>query len=293
MTTLQKSVSTHGIGLHHGLPVKVTLHPAAAGSGITFVRTDVPAGEGEFALTPDGAGAALVQPSPLHTLLKNKHGTTLATIEHLMAAFAGLAVTDVRIELDGPEVPILDGSALPWVNLIDQAGRTEPDANTRYWRVTDPLRETGEARLLEALPDGAPAATGMEILWKLEVHVHFPHPAIGSQSWKGVLDEATFRQEIAPARTFIEEDHLKAAQAAGLVKGASLAGGVLFNSQGGVTNPEGLRFADEPVRHKVLDALGDLYVGARVIRARFHLTAPGHAPTGALLRQVLAQNATV
>jgi UDP-3-O-[3-hydroxymyristoyl] N-acetylglucosamine deacetylase len=117
--------------------------------------------------------------------------------------------------------------------------------------------------------------------------VDFPHPKIGRQQWRGVVDEAVFRAEIAPARTFVLEEDIAAAQAAGLAKGGSLANAVVFGKNGQVLNPEGLRFADEPVRHKVLDAVGDLFLAARPVAGKFYLTLPGHTANNALLRKLL------
>lgn len=269
--TVGGAVKTAGIGVHSGEMARVVLRPAEAGQGIVFVRTD--AGNARFALVPE-----MVQAMPMCTLLKNGDGVTLSTVEHLMAAFAGLGVTDVTVEVEGPEVPILDGSALPWVGLIDAAGRVRLEGAVAPLVVRDEIVQEENGRRLAVAPAD---------VWALDVSIGFAHPAIGAQRFGGVVTEDWFRREIAPARTFIIEKDLKVAQAHGMAKGAALEGGVLFLDDGTVANPEGLRFPDEPVRHKVLDAMGDLYVAGRPLRGRFDLTAPGHAANNRLLRGLL------
>ena len=270
--TLGKAVEASGIGVHSGAMARVVLRPAEAGHGIVFVRDD--AGKARFDLHPD-----MVQAMPMCTLLKNHEDVTLSTVEHLMAAFAGLGVTDALVEVEGPELPILDGSALPWVELIDNAGRVPLHGTVAPLVVKDALLQEDKGRRLSAVPAD---------VWSVAVEIDFPHPAIGAQSFGGVVTEAWFRREIAPARTFIVEKDLKVAQAYGMAKGAALDGGVLFLDDGRVANSEGLRFPDEPVRHKVLDAMGDLYVAGRPLRGRFDRTAPGHAANNRLLRALLA-----
>lgn len=271
--TLAKDVSIKGIGLHSGVGAEVVLRPSLAGGGVVLRRGDVTGGE--FVVE-----AGMVQVSPLCTLLENARGVTLSTVEHLLSALHGLRVDSVIVDIHGPEVPILDGSALPWVELIDQAGRVELEAERNWLKVEKPVVLDAEGRVLLATPD---ARLGM----RAECVIDFPHPMIGRQVWKGVLDEATFRREIAPARTFVQEKDIAAAQAAGLAKGGSLENAVVFGSDGGVLNKEGLRFADEPVRHKVLDLLGDLYMEGRCVSGAFSVTAPGHVANNMLLRKLV------
>lgn len=270
--TLKKVVSTKGIGLHTGVAVEVVLRPAEEGSGVVVRRTDM---DVEYRLVPD-----LVKASPLCTLLENGDGVTLSTVEHLMSALHALGVDNVEVEVSGPEVPILDGSALPWVELIDEAGRVAQE-DPRWWLKvarTVTLDEGGRVLMAEADARG-----GMRI----ECTVDFPHPLIGRQEWKGVIDEETYRREIAPARTFVMEKDVEAAQKAGLIKGGSLANAVVYGEDGTVKNPEGLRFKDEAVRHKILDVIGDLYMAARPVCGRFTLTAPGHTANNKLLRKIM------
>lgn len=269
--TLAKEVSISGIGLHSGVGTEVVLRPHAAG-GLVFRKNGV----------DYSARADMVQMSPLCTLVQLDDGVTLSTVEHLLSALHGLRVDGVVVEINGPEVPILDGSAVQWVELIDKAGRMEVHGTERNWlRVAKPVVADMEGRVLLANPD---ARFGMRV----ECNIDFPHPAIGRQVWKGVVDEEVFRREIAPARTFVQEKDIAAAQAAGLAKGGSLENAVVFGESGGVLNKEGLRFADEPVRHKVLDLIGDVYMQGRCVSGAFAVTAPGHVANNQLLRKIIA-----
>lgn len=276
--TLAKDVSIKGVGLHSGIGTEVVLRPnvyqGVNGGGVVLRRGD--AVGGEFRIE-----ASMVQKSPLCTLLHNAQGTTLSTVEHLLSALHGLRVDSVIVEISGPEVPILDGSALPWVELIDQAGRVELETPRNWLKVEKPVVLDAEGRVLLATPD---ARLGMRV----ECTIDFPHPMIGKQEWRGMVDEATFRREIAPARTFVQEKDIAAAQAAGLAKGGSLENAVVFGTDGTVLNKEGLRFADEPVRHKVLDLIGDIYMEGRCVVGAFAVTAPGHVANNELLRKIVA-----
>jgi UDP-3-O-[3-hydroxymyristoyl] N-acetylglucosamine deacetylase len=267
--TLAREVSIVGIGLHSGIDAEVVLRPNPDGGVI--VRKD-----GEvFALRAD-----MVMKSPLCTLVDLRDGITISTVEHLLSALHGLRVDSVIIDIDGPEVPILDGSALPWVELIDNAGRNEIAVNRDWLKVARTVVADMEGRVLMANPD---ARLGMRV----ECNIDFPHPAIGRQVWKGIVDEAVYRKDIAPARTFVQEKDIAAAQAAGLAKGGSLDNAVVFGENGGVLNKDGLRFADEPVRHKVLDLIGDVFMQGRCVAGAFAVTAPGHVANNQLLRQIL------
>lgn len=275
--TLAKDVRISGVGLHSGVGAEVVLRPNVAGGGVVLRRADVTGGE--FRIVPD-----MVLKSPLCTLLENQSGVTLSTVEHLLSALHGLRVDSVIVEINGPEVPILDGSALPWVELIDEAGRVELQAERHWLKVEKPVVEDAEGRVLLANPD---PRLGMRV----ECTVDFPHPMIGRQEWRGIVDEATFRREIAPARTFVQEKDIAAAQKVGLAKGGSLDNAVVFGSDGTVLNKEGLRFKDEPVRHKVLDLMGDLYMAGRCVSGNFSVTLPGHVANNNLLRKVMLATA--
>lgn len=268
--TLGKEVSLSGVGLHSGAQAKVILRPGKVNSGVVF---KVPGSE--FKLAVDGTKGMVMS-----TRVEDARGNGVATVEHLMSALHALGVDNVVIEVDGPEVPILDGSALPWVELIDAAGRVELEKERNWLKVEKMVVWEGEGRILAAEPE--PRAG----LW-MECHVEFAHPVIGKQSWRGRVDEDVYRREIAPARTFVMEKDIEAARAAGLIKGGSLDCAVVYGEDGTVKNPEGLRFKDEAVRHKVLDAVGDLFMDGRLVWGKFALTAPGHSGNNQLLRKLV------
>ena len=213
-------------------------------------------------------------------MLENSHGTTIGTVEHLLSALHGLRVDNLLVEIDGPEVPILDGSALPWVELIDKAEREELSAPRQWLKIERTVRHEDAGRVMLAEPDARAAL-------RIECHVEYPHPAVGRQTWRGVIDEVTYRSQIAPARTFVLEKDIAAAQAAGLIKGGGLHNAVVFGEDGQVQNPEGLRFPNEPVRHKVLDAVGDMFTAGQCLRGKLTLNAPGHTANNMLLRRLL------
>jgi UDP-3-O-[3-hydroxymyristoyl] N-acetylglucosamine deacetylase len=270
--TLTTPVEQAGIGLHSGQETLVRLLPrATAGIEITINGQPLP-------LHP-----AHVRPTPLCTTLAAGN-VTLSTPEHLFAALHGLGVFAVKIEVTGaPEIPILDGSAQPWVALIDAAGRTPLATMPLPLKVRRPLTYRQAERVLSATPPPDGELT-------IACTIDFPHPLIGRQSWAGVMNEDIFRSQIAPARSFALQAEVEAAQAAGLLRGATLASGVLFMADGTVANPEGLRFPDEPVRHKVLDFLGDSFLTGRSLIGQFTLVATGHSANNQLLQQLLAQS---
>jgi UDP-3-O-[3-hydroxymyristoyl] N-acetylglucosamine deacetylase len=271
MYTLAKSLELSGVGLHSGEEALVRLSPRAK-AGIEIWVNGQP-----LTLSPHN-----MRPTPLRTTL-HAGEVELATPEHLFAALHGLSILGVKVEIEGhPEVPILDGSALPWVAAIDAAGRTELVTPPTPLKVYKPCTYSAEGRVLLAMPR---PLGGLEV----ECTVDFPSRVIGRQHWHGVMTEDVFRTEIAPARSFAMQADVEAAMAAGLLKGASLASGVLLTREETIANPEGLRFPDEPVRHKVLDFIGDSFLAGRPVQGSFSLTAPGHTANIRLLQQVYAQ----
>ena len=276
--TLAKPVQLAGVGVHTGQECLIRLIPRKT-PGIELTVNGSP-------LT---LGPTFMRPTPLCTLLQSEDKkTTLSTPEHLLAALHGLNIFGLKIEAEGPvgqvEVPILDGSALPWVAAIDTVGREPLSRLPEPLKVQQPVSHFAEGRVLQAEPR---LMGGLQV----ECTIEFPHPAIGRQTLNVVVTEEVFRSQIAPARSFAMEADVHAAMKAGMLKGASLKGGVLFGANGQVVNPEGLRFPDEPVRHKILDFIGDSFLCARPVQGRFTLTAPGHTANNALLRQLVAQEA--
>jgi UDP-3-O-[3-hydroxymyristoyl] N-acetylglucosamine deacetylase len=273
-STLRTAVAIEGVGIHSGEEVRLGLHPAAPDTGIVFRRSDLPAGVGMIRARFDR-----VVDTRLCTLLRNDDGAHVATVEHLLAALAASGIDNLLVELDGPEVPILDGSAAPWMALIEAAGRRVQEAPRRVIRVLRPVQvHAGEAWVTLL-----PAADT-----RYSVAIDFPHPAIGRQQIEFRLTRAGFRRHVAAARTFGFVSDIARLQAQGLARGGSLENAIVVG-ESGVLNVSGLRFADEFVRHKLLDLIGDLYLAGAPILGQVVAHRPGHALNNALLHALFAQ----
>jgi UDP-3-O-[3-hydroxymyristoyl] N-acetylglucosamine deacetylase len=265
-----------GVGVHSGERVRLSIRPAPAGHGIVFVRTDVTDRDNRVAVS----GEAVVE-SRLNTVIGNAAGVTVATIEHLMAALAALGVDNAVVEMDGREVPILDGSALPFVQLLDRAGFRAQGTPRRYIEVLEPI----------SVQMGMASATLTPCdRYEMFFEIDFATPVIGRQSVDFVVDEATFRSEIAMARTFGFAHEVEQLRAMGLARGGSLENAVVIDGDR-MLNPEGLRIEREFVRHKALDAIGDLYVLGAPLLARYEGRRGGHAVNNLLVRELLARPA--
>jgi UDP-3-O-[3-hydroxymyristoyl] N-acetylglucosamine deacetylase len=271
--TLARTITLGGTGLHSGKAATVTLHPAPADHGLTFYRTDLSAPDNVIPVSPE----FWVEAS-LCTVLANPAGASVGTIEHLLAALHGCGVHNLRIDIDGPEVPILDGSAAPFVARILQAGLKACDAPLQVLRVLRPVTVTQGAARASLFPSDV-----LEVAFQID----FADRAIGTQSHDLRMSNGTFLKELSDCRTFCMRADVEAMQARGLALGGSLENALVFD-QGELLSPGGLRRADEPVRHKMLDAMGDLYVAGRPIIGRYEGVRAGHALTGRLLREVLA-----
>lgn len=273
-TTLAAPARLAGVGIHNGLPVNLAILPAPPDSGISFVRTDI---GGDAAAVP--ALADRVCDTRLATVIGNEAGTTVSTVEHLMAAFAGLGVDNARVELDGPEMPILDGSAADFVAAIDAAGRAEQDAPRRWVEILEPIQVDGPGKRAALVPADK---------FELAVEIVFDAPAIGRQTFELAVDPTSFRAEIAPARTFGFIAEVEQLRAMGLGRGASLENTIVVDGAR-VLNPETLRRPDDFVRHKALDALGDLALAGHPILGRYEASCSGHALNNALVRALMAR----
>ncbi len=265
-----------GIGVHSGSHVRMVLSPAPVDTGIVFVRTDVRNGV-DNAIR---AHADSVSETRNCTTLANKAGVEIATVEHLMSACAGLGVDNMIVEVDGPEVPILDGSSAPFVQVLLNAGLKEQHAPQRYIRILEPIEVRMGAKSAALLPSSA--FEGLD----LDVTIRFADAAIGVQRRTVQLSAETFLADIADARTFGFMSDVDAMRAAGLGRGASMDNTLVVDA-GRVMNPEGLRFDDEFVRHKLLDAVGDLSLAGAPICGRFVADQPGHALNARLVRALL------
>ncbi len=269
--TLARPVTCRGVGVHSARPVRLTLLPAPPDTGIVFVRTDV---TGRPAVP---ARAAHVVGTTLATTL-GRNGVEVSTVEHLLAALHGLGIENAVAELDGPEVPIMDGSAAPFVRLLEAAGRVGLDALRRTLVVDHPVRVHDGDREIAVEP-----ADHLEIAYEID----FDHPAVRPQSLALAVDPERFAAELAPARTFGFLAEVEALKARGLARGGSLENAVVIG-QDRVLNPEGLRFPDEFVRHKALDLVGDLALLGFPLRGRVSVTRGGHHLHTQLVAALLA-----
>jgi len=270
--TLARDIAAEGTALHAGKTVRMTLKPAAAGQGIVFRRTDlnrdIPARYDNVAETRLGT-------------VISKDGASVGVIEHLMAAVAGAEVDDLIVELDGPEPPILDGDALSYLKLIESAGVASNAGAREAIKVLKPVTvQSGEARATLHPADA----------YGFDFEIVFPSPVIGRQSCHWPFSPQGFRAEIAPARTFGFLHELDALNKAGLGRGASLENTLAIDGDR-VVNASLMRFPDEFVRHKILDALGDLALAGAPLVARFEGVRSGHALNNALLRALFADSA--
>ncbi|HET6520147.1 MAG TPA: UDP-3-O-acyl-N-acetylglucosamine deacetylase [Geminicoccaceae bacterium] len=279
--TLRNPIGCVGTGLHTGAKVALTLHPAEPGTGIRFLRYD------RAGAAPVPARFDAVSDTMMSTTLADRTGGKVATVEHIMAALAACEVDNALIEVGGPEVPIMDGSAQPFVFLIECAGRIEQDRPRRFIEILKPVTVTrGDkiARLEPAVDVGEPGGEGgLEI----DFTIRFDHPLIRSQSLRFAFTPDRFKAEIAKARTFGFAEQVEDLWARGLALGGSLKNAVVV-SRDRVLNEEGLRFEDEFVRHKVLDCVGDLYLAGAPLIGRYTGYCAGHAMNNELLRALFA-----
>jgi UDP-3-O-[3-hydroxymyristoyl] N-acetylglucosamine deacetylase len=271
-TTLAATCRIAGVGIHGGHPVTLTLAPAPSDSGVMFVRTDV------AARTPIQARSDKVRDTRLATVI-GEGGVTVSTVEHLMAALFGLGVDNALVELDGPETPIGDGSAADFVAAISAVGLARQDAPRRYLEVLEPIEVTQPGKRAALVP-----ASRFEI----SVEIIFDSPAIGRQRLELAVDPTSFRAEIAGARTFGFFAEVEQLRAMGLGRGASLENTIVVDGDH-VLNPAKLSRPDDFVRHKALDALGDLALIGHPLLGRYEASCGGHALNHALVTAVLAR----
>jgi len=249
----------------------MSLHPAAADTGIVFRRVDANGAEIR-------ANWRNIVDSTLCTTLGGEGGLKIATVEHLMAAFAGLEVDNALVEIDGPEVPVMDGSAAPFVFLIECAGLVEQAAARRAIKVLKPISVGSKGNSAALVP-----ADELQLSFAID----FASSAINRQELSFCLDAESFKHDISRARTFGFLDEVNRMQAAGLARGGSLDNAIVISGDQ-VLNKEGLRYGDEFVRHKVLDALGDLYLAGGPILGHFHGVRSGHATNRQLIEALFA-----
>ncbi|MBQ4890027.1 MULTISPECIES: UDP-3-O-acyl-N-acetylglucosamine deacetylase [Shewanella] len=273
--TVQKMVKSTGVGLHSGNKVTLCIMPAPVNTGIVLRRTD---------LTPAveiPAKANLVRETTMCTALVNDEGVRISTIEHLFAALAGLGIDNAVIEVDAPEIPIMDGSASPFVFLLQSAGIKEQAAAKKYIKINQTIRVEDGDKWAELKP-----FKGFRVDFKID----FNHPEISRSQQHMVMDFSTsaFVKDISRARTFGFMQDIEYLRANNLALGGSMENAVVLDEYR-VLNPDGLRYEDEFVKHKILDAFGDLYVAGHAIVGEFCAYKTGHALNNQLVRALLAQ----
>jgi len=271
--TIAEKVSCTGIGLHSGAPTQLTLHPARAGAGVVFVRTDL--------ATPVEIPARSNQVSSTALATTLGHGdASVGTVEHLMAALYGLGIDNVRVEVDGPELPVMDGSSAPFVYLVRSAGVFQQRARRRVLRIRKPVEVVDGDRSIRIEP-----ARDFRVTYAVD----FQHPAIRRQQLElAPLDAERFEREISAARTFGFLREVEALWQAGFARGGSLANTVVLDDEQ-VVNAEGLRWSDEFVRHKLLDCVGDFSLLGMPILGHIITRKSGHAFNHAFLERFFQQ----
>lgn len=271
--TVAAEVSCVGVSLHSGDMVNMVIRPAGPNTGIVFVRKDIESSHNVVAATFDA-----VRETTLGTTIANAHGVSISTIEHLMAAIWGAGIDNARIEMDGPEVPIMDGSSEPFTFLLECAGRVQQRATRRVVQVLKEIRVEEGASVAVVKPSDD---------FVLEVEIAFNHPLIATQKARYDFSETTFKQSLARARTFGFERDVEKMRSMGLALGGSLHNAIVIGEDE-ILNEGGLRYADEFVRHKALDCVGDYFLAGAMLQAEVITRRPGHGINNKLLRAVFA-----
>ncbi|MEE9586548.1 MAG: UDP-3-O-acyl-N-acetylglucosamine deacetylase [Hyphomicrobiaceae bacterium] len=272
-TTLASEVVLTGTGVHSGAPVSITLHPADADTGIRFIIMD-----GDEIKADIAADYRSVENVTLCTVLGDGNGGTVSTVEHLLAAFRGLSVDNATVEIDNAEVPIMDGSAAPFVDAIDEAGICELHEPRRFIKVLKPIRVEDGDCWGELLPHSG---------FHVDVEINFDTPFIGRQRRSMEMNPGAFRAELSKARTFGFMKDVERLWAIGRALGASLENTVALGEDR-IINPEGLRYEDEFVRHKMLDAVGDMALAGSPMLCAYRSRRGGHRLNSLMLNALFA-----
>ncbi len=269
--TIQTPVEVAGVGLHHGAPVRLRITPAPADTGIVFIRTDLDNTEVK-------ANWQFVKRVSYATSLMHPKGIFISTTEHLLSVLYSMGIDNAYLELDNLELPILDGSGMPFVNLIRKAGTQECRRLRRYLKIVKPITVEANGKSVSILPCDS---------FELQCRNFFDHPMVGEQSLELTVTPETYASQIAPARTFGFEYELEQMRDMGLIRGASLDNAICF-TRTGVANEGGLRFPDECCRHKALDLIGDLALIGRPLLGRVVAEKAGHAMHVALVNKLMS-----
>src|SRR4051812_33040582 len=273
-TTLRAQATVTGVGIHSGLPVNLTIGPAPIDAGFIFVRTGLEGADREVSATSES-----VISTEFATVLGDDDGPLVSTAEHVLAALRGMAVDNAIIEIDGPEVPIMDGSAAPFVAAIDQAGIVTQQASRRFIQVLKPV----QVAIGDAFGELRPHAGG----FRVELEIDFANPVIGRQNFALDLNPESFRREVSRARTFGFMNDVARLWSAGFARGASFENTVVLD-ESRLLNTEGLRYSNECARHKALDAVGDLTLAGLPLLGAYRSVRGGHKLNHAVLTALLA-----
>jgi UDP-3-O-[3-hydroxymyristoyl] N-acetylglucosamine deacetylase len=269
-TTIHRPVEASGIGIHSGVPVSIRILPAPASTGIVFLRSDLE----HFAIPASWRHVAKVS----YATSLMRQGVLISTTEHLLSVFYSMGIDNALVEINNLEVPILDGSGQPFVELIRQAGVRTYRRRRRYLRIRRPVSVEGNGKRITILPSDR---------FLLTVDVEFDHPMVGRQVLEMEVTPERYAERIAPARTFGFEHELDQLKNMGLIRGASLDSAICF-TRDGVLNPGGLRFPDECCRHKALDLIGDLALIGRPLLGHVIAERAGHAMHVALVSRIMS-----
>lgn len=271
--TVSNIITVKGVGLHSGQTISLSIKPAGADEGITFIRTDVTEGNNMIPALWDH-----VVDTQLCTVIGNEDGIRVGTIEHLMSALRGAGIDNAVIELDGPEVPVMDGSAAPFLALIEETGAVVQPSPRRIIKVLKKVEVERDGKRVTLSPAENSVFSG---------EIAFDHQSVGTQRYEVELFNGNYRHEIAAARTFGFLHEVEWMRSQGLALGGSLDNAVVLGPEG-VMNPDGLRFEDEFIRHKLLDAIGDLYLAGFPIMGAYDGVRAGHAINNEILKTLFA-----
>jgi len=270
--TIGRSITISGIGLHTGVSVVMKLEPAKEGNGINFVRTDL----SEKNITP--AIWSNVVATNLSTTISNEYGAKVSTIEHLMSALSGLHIDNLNILINAAEVPIMDGSSIPFVELIEHEGIKLQNKKRKILKVKKEIKVSGKNSSVKLLPNKQ---------FSIDFEIDFPSVVVNKQSCQLQLLNGNYKTDVASARTFGFEKDVEYLRANGLALGGSLENAVVVGSNK-ILNKEGLRYKDEFVRHKILDSIGDLYLAGSPIQGYFYGKKSGHFLNNQLLKELFS-----
>jgi UDP-3-O-[3-hydroxymyristoyl] N-acetylglucosamine deacetylase len=273
--TLHNAIRCVGIGLHTGKPVTMTLVPAPVNTGIIFLRTDIGQEQGRIRALYDR-----VTDTRLGTTISNSSGISVSTIEHLMAAFSGCNISNIIVEIDGPEVPIMDGSADPFVFLIECAGIEFQECSRYAVRLLKKIKVTEGDKSVTLSPSDH---------FSMDFRIDFPSKAIGVQEMSVALSNTFFKTELSRARTFGFVQEVETLRKHGLAVGGSLDNAIVIDGDT-VLNEEGLRYSTEFVRHKILDAIGDLYLSGYPLIAHYEGIKAGHELNNRALKELFSDD---